>query len=155
MLLDAKTEGKLLYESDFYAWTQEQSTYLRLGQIEHLDLANLSEEIESLGKQQRQELENRLGVLLGHLLKWHYQSARRSGSWFGSIREQRQRIARLIHQNPSLKPYLPEAISVGYQYGLSIFSGETGLNPQKLPQFCPFSMEQIFTEEIEFPEPQQ
>jgi len=34
---------------------------------------NLIEEIASLGKRERQELRNRLGVLLGHLLKWHYQ----------------------------------------------------------------------------------
>ena len=61
------------YEQDFHAWTQEQSQLLRLGKWQELDLENLAEEIESLGKQQKQELRNRFGVLIGHLLKWEYQ----------------------------------------------------------------------------------
>jgi ribosomal protein L29 len=61
-----------LYDQDFYAWTQQQVDLLKAGQWKQVDIENLIEEIESLGKQQRQELENRLGVLLGHLLKWRY-----------------------------------------------------------------------------------
>lgn len=45
-----------LYETDFYAWTQEQAALLRNGQWSKLDRANLIEEIESLGKQQRSTL---------------------------------------------------------------------------------------------------
>lgn len=66
-----QTAGTLtqnLYETDFYAWTQEQATLLRHQQWSQLDLPNLIEEIESLGKQQRAELRNRLKVLIGHLL---------------------------------------------------------------------------------------
>ncbi|MBV9385502.1 MAG: DUF29 domain-containing protein, partial [Chroococcidiopsidaceae cyanobacterium CP_BM_ER_R8_30] len=77
-----------LYEQDFYAWTQQQVKFLRSGHLQELDIENLIEEIESLGKQQRQELRNRLGVLLGHLLKWYYQPEARSRSWTGTIREQ-------------------------------------------------------------------
>jgi hypothetical protein len=57
---------KDLYESDFYAWTKEQAALLKSKTWEQLDLANLIEEIESLGRQERQKLRNRLGVLLGH-----------------------------------------------------------------------------------------
>ena len=53
-----------LYETDFYAWTQEQATLLRSKHWSQIDLPNLIEEIESLGKQQRQELRNRLSVLI-------------------------------------------------------------------------------------------
>ncbi|PSN10566.1 DUF29 domain-containing protein, partial [filamentous cyanobacterium CCP5] len=49
-----------LYEQDFYAWTQHQAELLRAGQLGELDLENLIEEIESLGRQERQELRNRL-----------------------------------------------------------------------------------------------
>ncbi len=59
-----------LYETDFYAWTQEQANFLRLGKTDHLNVEKLVEEIESLGRQQKQELKNRLGVLIGHLLEW-------------------------------------------------------------------------------------
>ncbi|MDX2217140.1 MAG: DUF29 domain-containing protein [Oculatellaceae cyanobacterium bins.114] len=69
------TSALNLYEADFYAWTQEQAVFLRNQQWSQLDLPNVIEEIESLGKQQRQELRDRLSVLIGHLLKWHYQAS--------------------------------------------------------------------------------
>ena len=99
-----------LYESDFYAWTQEQAEFLRDGKWSQLDLVNLIEEIESLGKQQRSELRNRLSILIGHLLKWEYQSNRRSRSWLNTIRVQRRDTQELLKENPSLKPYLQEAL---------------------------------------------
>ena len=40
-----------LYETDFYAWTQKQAELIRLGQWQAIDIDNLVEEIESLGKQ--------------------------------------------------------------------------------------------------------
>ncbi len=40
-----------LYETDFYAWTQEQAALLRHQQWNQIDLQNVIEEIESLGKQ--------------------------------------------------------------------------------------------------------
>ncbi len=58
----AATPAPNLYESDFYAWTIEQASLLRKHQWSQLDLLNLIEEIESLGKQQRQELRNQLSV---------------------------------------------------------------------------------------------
>lgn len=61
------------YDSDFYAWTLEQSRLLRERKVDLLDWDNLSEEIESLGKRERQELRNWLAILIGHLLKWQYQ----------------------------------------------------------------------------------
>ncbi len=66
------------YEQDFYAWTQEQSKLLRLGQWQGLDIENMVEEILALGRQQKQELRNQLGILIGHLLKWDYQPDMRS-----------------------------------------------------------------------------
>jgi hypothetical protein len=143
------TSKPTLYETDLYAWTLQQAEFLRSGQWEQVDIANLIEEIESLGKQQRQELRNRLGVLLGHLLKWHYQPEARSKSWFYTIREQRRRLQEHLTDNPSLKPYLDEAIRFGYKDGLDLVGRETPLDPTQLPQECPFSVAEIFDEPIE------
>lgn len=133
-----------LYETDFHAWTQEQAELLRQGRLSHLDREHVAEEIESLGQQQRQELENRFGVLVGHLLKWQFQPNYQSKSWRATIREQRRKIQRLIQQNPSLKPYLPEAIAEGYEYesGLALVVRETPLDYQDLPDICPYTAEQ-------------
>jgi hypothetical protein len=133
-----------LYETDFYAWTLEQTKLLKEGDFRHLDVINLVEEIESLGKQERRELENRLGILMGHLLKWDYQPEIRSKSWRATIREQRRTAQKLISQNPSLKPYLAEAIADAYESGKDLVVGETPLDYSDLPENCPYTLEQLF-----------
>ncbi|MEL7495241.1 MAG: DUF29 domain-containing protein, partial [Cyanobacteria bacterium J06554_11] len=107
-----------LYEADFYAWTQRQSLLLRNRQWSQVDTENVIEELASLGRQQRQELRNRLAILIGHLLKWEHQPEKRSHSWFATINVQRLDIDELISDNPSLKPYLLEAMNKAYQKGL-------------------------------------
>ncbi|HEY5140504.1 MAG TPA: DUF29 domain-containing protein [Methylococcales bacterium] len=141
-----------LYDQDFYAWTQRQIELLQARQWNQVDIENLIEELDSLGKQQRQELRNRLGVLLGHLLKWRYQPEARSKSWFYTIKEQRERIHDHLSENPSLKPYLPEAITKAYQDGLNLVGRETPLDPRQIPQSCPFSEAEIFNEPVELEE---
>jgi len=136
--------ANLIYESDFYRWTVDQVANLRLGKLDGLDLENLAEEIESLGNQQRSELENRLAILLGHLLKWDLQPDLRGKSWRSTIKEQRRQIQRLIIKNPSLKSYLDEAISEGYESALDLVVRETPLDYQDLPQVCPYAIAQIF-----------
>ena len=139
-----------LYDVDFYAWTLEQARLLQSGNLQGLDIENLVEEIESLGKQERRELENRLGVLIGHLLKWAYQPEKRTKSWRATIREQRKEVLKLLKQNPSLKSYLPVAIASAHESGLALVVRETTLDYEDLPVECPFSLEQIF--DLTFPE---
>src|SRR5262245_46621292 len=59
----------IAYETDFYAWTQEQARLLDARQFDALDVPNLVEEITSLGKSEQRELYHRLSSLLAHLLK--------------------------------------------------------------------------------------
>lgn len=134
-----------LYEADFYAWTLAQSHLLQTQQWSALDIANLVEEIESLGRQQRQELRNRLGVLLGHLLKWEFQAERRSKSWVATLREQRREIIDLLAESPSLQSYLPEAIAAGFQSGLDLVVRETPLSYDELPASCSYTAQQILS----------
>ena len=142
-----QTPGTLrqsLYETDFYAWTQEQAKLLRNQQWSKLELPNLIEEIESLGKQQRAELRNRLKVLIGHLLKWEYQPERRSRSWLMTLRIQRRDTQELLEENPSLKPYLEEALQKVYESGRDLAVGETNLPLKTFPENCPYTLEEIF-----------
>ncbi|HEY9645297.1 MAG TPA: DUF29 domain-containing protein [Chroococcidiopsis sp.] len=132
-----------LYEADFYAWTQQQATLLRSQQWGQIDLPNLIEEIESLGKQQRQELRNRLSVLVGHLLKWHYQPQQRSRSWLATLRIQRLDIAELLEDNPSLVPYLDIALPKAYLKGVALAVEETDLPTRTFPAECPYSIAEI------------
>ena len=139
-----------LYETDFYRWTIEQSKLLAIGKLEGLDLVNLVEEIESLGKQKQQELSNRLGVLIGHLLKWQYQPEKRSRSWQVTIQLQREEIRDLLFDNPSLKSYLDRALPKGFRLGLALILGETPISKKLLPSECPYSFEQLL--DLSFPD---
>ena len=83
-----------LYEQDLYAWTQEQAALLREGAVHDLDVTNLAEEIESLGKSDRRALGSHLRNLVRHLLKWYYQPAGRDTgpSWRSCLRNARAEI---------------------------------------------------------------
>jgi Domain of unknown function DUF29 len=131
-----------LYETDFYAWTLEQLGLLQSQQFEQLDRLNLIEEVESLGRKERQELRNRLGILLGHLLKWQFQPEQRTNGWLGSIREQRIQIKLLLQDSPSLKPYLEQAFTDAYELGLALAIRETLLDAEIFPQQPPYGLKQ-------------
>jgi len=61
-----------LYEQDFVLWTEKPSRLIANGDLEAIDWENIEEKILALGRSERQQLENRLEVLLEHLLKWCY-----------------------------------------------------------------------------------
>lgn len=132
-----------LYDLDFYAWTLQQAKLLKEGKFNQLDILNLVEEIESLGKREKQELRNRLRILIAHLLKWEYQTDKRSNSWKATIREQRRRIQEHLEENPSLKSYLLEAVIYAYQDGVDLAIQETNLPDEIFPPENPYNIDQI------------
>lgn len=135
-----------LYETDFYGWTQEQVALLQSQRWDRLDLLNLIEEITALGRQQRQELRNRLSILIGHLLKWEYQPQRRSRSWLATLRIQRREVASLLRDNPSLQPHLNEILAESYENGRDLAMGETNLPDQTFPSQCRYEVREILSD---------
>lgn len=131
------------YSKDFYAWTQDQAIALRTRNFAQLDIENLAEEIESMGRSERAQLENRLAVLLMHLLKWQYQSALRSRSWQATIKEQRRAIARHIQRNPSLQNDLDESFAEAYIGARIKAEGETDIPEENFPDVCSWTIEQV------------
>src|SRR4029450_1161933 len=102
-LAESRVSMKIdLYDTDCYAWTQEQAALLRDQQAQALDYANLAEEVESLGRSQQQALESHLEVVLTHLLAWCYGSTRPDArrGWRLVIREQRRRGGRRLAPHP-------------------------------------------------------
>lgn len=136
-----------LYEHDIHAWTQQTAELLRQGRFQELDIEHLVEELETMGRRDRQELVSRLKILLGHLLKWQYQPAHRSSSWRGSILEQRLRIRDLLHDSPSLKPFLAEAAMAAYEDGVRLASKETGVPLMQFPKALPYALEPLLDDD--------
>ena len=139
-------------EDDFALWTAEQGALLRAGTLDRIDRDNLAEEIESLGRSEKYEIESRLKVLLLHLLKWQFQSGKRSNSWRATIDEQRGRIRRRLKDSPSLVNYPAEILQEEYSYARPFAADETGLDEGLFPEVCPYSAEQVLDPAF-FPEP--
>ena len=143
-----------LYGTDFYGWTQEQAAKLRaLAEARansELDLENIAEEIDSLGRSDYRQLRSRLEEVCIHLLKLHYSlSWEPRRGWRDSIIGQRHSLAKLLKDSPSLKRHIPEALAEGYEDALRHFD-ETKLisltMPMHLPGLSPFSVEEVTTD---------
>ena len=144
-----------LYQQDFYLWTESTANLLREAKFSQLDLANLIEEVESMGKSEKRELKSRLIILLMHLLKWKYQPAKRSQtraflgrvdlarvarqSWRSTISEQRISLEELLEDSPSLQPFLLEVFAQCYQKSRIKAASETGINLELFPEESPFT----------------
>jgi hypothetical protein len=137
-----------LYDNDFYAWTNEQASLLRAGKLSAADIEHIAEEIESMGRSEQQQLENRLVVLMLHLLKWQFQPGRRGSSWQATIRVQRISLARHIKKNPSLKSALPETLVDAYEIARIEAASETALSEANFPVVCPWPFEQIMNSDF-------
>ncbi|TYT68647.1 DUF29 domain-containing protein, partial [Microcystis aeruginosa] len=60
---------KNLYDQDFALWIEKTVKQLKSGDLSQVDLENLIEEVESLGRRDKRELKNRLITLFEHALK--------------------------------------------------------------------------------------
>ena len=132
-----------LYETDFYQWTKDTSDRLRRGEFTEIDVSALVEEVDDLGKREKNALESRLSVLICHLLKWDLQPGKRSKSWKASIALQKNRIERLLKQSPSLRPFLREALPDAYAEAVLRTVKETGLDTKPMAETCPYNLEEI------------
>lgn len=131
------------YDTDFYGWTQEQAAFLKAGKLTELDIENLIEEVETMGRSEKRELNSRLTVLLIHLLKWQYQPIRRGRSWQLTIKGQRINFSETLEENPSLKPQLDTILKKAYAKSIIKASQETALDEQVFPSTCPWTYAQI------------
>jgi Domain of unknown function DUF29 len=137
-----------LYDTDYVAWLSEQVAHLRAGRLHALDVENVAEELEGLMKKERRQLENRLEVLILHLLKWDHQPDQRSNRWRASVAEQRARIRRLLRDSPSLKPSLEEAAREVYPEAVEQAAIETGLSETVFPKALSYSVEHIIERKL-------
>jgi hypothetical protein len=129
-----------LYDRDFYAWIVATSEILKNKDWEKVDLDNLIEEIEAMGRSEKAALESNLVIVLMHLLKYLYQPQKRSSSWINSIVEHRRRIDKALKTSPSLKSYLEEVFWSCYQDARVDAAAETGLAEAVFPVEPPFSL---------------
>ena len=145
----AKTLDKpSLYDADYVAWLEEQVAHLRAGRLSSLDVENVAEELESLMEKERRQLENRLEVLILHLLKWDHQPSQRSNRWRSTVAEQRRRLDRLLQDSPGLKLELEHMCRKAYPGAVQGAAIEIQLGETAFPPTLPYSVGQIFERDL-------
>jgi hypothetical protein len=137
------------YEKDFYKWTQVQASLLKKNKFDKLDIENVIEEIEALGRSDKTKLYNLLVVLLQHLLKNNYalENKGNSTSWDSTILNSKIGIQRLLKSSPSLKTILKNIIDDAYEQARELALIETDILKEDLfPETCPWSLKEIFSD---------
>jgi Domain of unknown function DUF29 len=136
-----------LYESDETAWLEESSRLIRAGQLEALDCEHLASYLEDMARRDRREVNSRLRVLIAHLLKWQYQPEKRSRSWTQTIINQRFELEGIL-ESSTLRQHAEDVLAKIFPSAVKSATNQTRLPRNAFPGDCPFTLDQILTEEL-------
>jgi hypothetical protein len=139
-----------LYERDFYEWTIAQAALLRReaarrGNTE-LDVENLAEEIEGLGKSDRRALTSHVARVIEHLLKLQHSPAKQPRAlWQNSVDLHRIEADKILADSPSLRRYLGDNLERCYRDGRRLAARGLKRDPRipALPERCPYRLDDI------------
>jgi len=150
--MNSEVEVKLasLYDTDYQLWLMQTVAQLQARDFGQVDVENLIEEIESLGKSDKRALASYLMRLCEHLLKMKYWETERETCWRGwklEVRNFRLQIKAILKDSPSLKNYLKEIFEEEYQNGRNLFLDGSELDSFLVPQEPVFTLKQALDED--------
>lgn len=141
------------YDDDFYAWTQHQAMVLRTMAVadNRFDRENLAEEIESLGRSDRDAVRSQIRRIIEHLLKLAYSPAEQPRfDWMASIVEARAALGDKISATlrRDAEAMLPKLYCDGRRLAeLSLRAYGEDKVAEGLPQSCPYSLDDVCRED--------
>jgi hypothetical protein len=146
------------YEDDFYAWTQYQADVLRSMRTRdnRFDREHVAEEIETVGRNERDAVRSQTRHILEHFLKLAYSPAQdpRFG-WMGSVVDARAELDEKL--SPMLLRDIEQTLGKLYAHArkrVSLELQEYGESEavSSLPPECPYTVDRILAEDW-YPEP--
>ncbi|MEH2283096.1 MAG: DUF29 domain-containing protein [Nostoc sp.] len=141
---------KELYEIDDHLWLEETIKLLKANHLAELDLENLIEELENLGRRDKAKVASLLEQIIRHLLLlqyWTEESQYNSGHWKAEIRSFRNQLKRNLTTN--LSQYLENELASIYDDALGYVIEKTEGKLDNLPQYCTYTLEQLL--DINYP----
>src|SRR5437588_11198386 len=137
------------YDDDFYAWTQYQAEVLRSLRTRdnRFDREHVAEEIEDLGKSERDAVESQIIRILDHFLKLAHSPADRPRyGWMGSILDARRILGRKL--TPTLRREAEQRFAELFQdarEGAELGLREDGEHEAAagLPTNCPYTLDPV------------
>jgi hypothetical protein len=147
----------LLYEEDFYAWTQRQAELLRrLPAISNeLDVEHIAEEIEDLGRSDLRTAQSLCEHIIEHFLKLEYSGLMDPlDHWRDEIVEWRLQVEKVLTRSIEAKLDLPDRYRAALRLVRRLERDVPGFSA-RLPVECPYTLDQILGsgDEDWFPEP--
>jgi hypothetical protein len=143
MLTIKVNDLKQLYDLDDAQWLEETVSLLKKHQFQQLDLDNLIEELEDLGREKKNAVASLLEKIIRHLLllqRWTKESEYNAVHWQEEIYNSRTQLRRKITTN--LSHYLEKELNSIYQDALGFVKIKT-VNSVVFPPDCPYSLEQL------------
>ena len=137
-----KTNLQQLYEIDDNLWLEETIKLLKANHLDQLDVKHLIEELESLGRKDKNKAESLLEQIMRHLLLlqyWLEESEYNTAHWEAEIDSFRTQLRR--HLTTNLYKHLEAEFNNIYQDALRYVTKKTRL--KNLPEICPYTLEQI------------
>ncbi|RCJ35683.1 hypothetical protein A6769_18750 [Nostoc punctiforme NIES-2108] len=135
---------KELYKIDDHLWLEETIKLLKANHLEELDLENLIEELENLGRRDKAKVASLLEKIIRHLLLLQYctqESQYNSGHWKAEIRSFRNQLKRNLTTN--LYEYLDNELASIYDDALGYVIEKTEGKLDNFPQYCIYTLEQL------------
>jgi len=135
----------LLYDEDFFAWTQEQAKLLRRGSAaaNQLDFDLIAEEIEDLGKSELHAVQSLCEHIIEHLLKLEYTGLDEPAHhWRQEITEWRIQVEKKETRSIIAKLDLPARYRAALRM-LRYFERDVPGLMGRVPAKCPYSLDQI------------
>lgn len=143
MLMIEVNDLKQLYDVDDDQWLEQTINLLKNHQFQQLDLDNLIEELEDLGREKKNAVASLLEQIIRHLLLLQYWTTKAEYNtvhWQEEIYNFRTQLRRTITTN--LRKYLEDELASIYQDALGFVKIKT-TNSVTFPTECPYSLEQL------------
>lgn len=150
MKSEINVKSASLYDTDYQLWLAQTVTQLRSNDFGHIDLENLIEELESLGKSDQRAISSYLMRLCEHLLKIRYWQSEREAcfrGWDLEVANFRLQIQAILKDSPSLKNYLDESFQAEYKNARKLFLKASQLKADLIPEAPDFTLEQALNED--------
>jgi predicted nucleic acid-binding protein len=142
-----KIDLQSLYEIDDHLWLEKTIQLLKEKRFYDLDLDNLIEELESLGRRDKLKVVSLTEQIIRHLLLLQYWTEEYQNSakhWQIEIISFRTQLKRYLTTN--LSNYLKENLENTYQDCLIFVKRKTD-NLINFPDACPYTLEQILDQD--------
>lgn len=141
-------ELKKLYEIDETLWLEKTIELLKNKQYESLDIENLIEELEFLGRREKVTVESLLEQVIRHLLLcdyWTNEELSRN-HWQVEIKSFRKQINKMLTTN--LRNHLEHNLASIYDDALEYVQGKTSYKVE-FPDSCPYTLNYLLRGKID------